>query len=183
MATEKQIQANRRNAQNSTGARSAEGKAASSRNALETGLCCRGIIIGHESSIPLEELEGQFTAEYLPVTPAERSLVDSLIYYKWMLRRYCWLETETWHASLHHLNSAQTEHTWTGHAFMTNPATSRIHRLRNSTPRAFREILGELGAIQAERLAAEPAYPEDADPAETAPPPSEIGFVPLKLPR
>src|ERR1700733_11288122 len=38
MATEKQIEANRRNAQKSTGARTAEGKASSSRNNLRHGL-------------------------------------------------------------------------------------------------------------------------------------------------
>ena len=39
MATEAQINANRRNAQKSTGPRSPEGKAATSRNALKHGLC------------------------------------------------------------------------------------------------------------------------------------------------
>jgi hypothetical protein len=153
MATDKQIAANRRNAQLSTGPRSAEGKARSSRNALKTGLYCPGIIIGHESTFKLEELERQFTAEYQPATPTERSLVDSLIHYEWLLRRYRWLETETWRASTSMLSRDQMETTWTGHAFILNPAISRIHRLRNSTQRAFRETLAELRTLQAERLA------------------------------
>src|ERR1044072_4460350 len=77
MATENQIAANRRNAQHSTGPRSVEGKARSSRNALKTGLYCPGIIIGKESPVQLIQLEAAYTAEYAPATPTERALVDS----------------------------------------------------------------------------------------------------------
>jgi hypothetical protein len=185
MATEKQIAANRRNAQSSTGPRSAEGKAVASRNALKTGLYCRGIIIGHEMPANLEALEAAFTAEYQPATPTERSLVDSLIHYEWMLRRYRWLETETWHATQDLLTSAQMESTWSGHAFIMQPAISRIHRLRNATQRQFRDTVAELRGLQAERAAAEPddAAPDaepaaDPQPVETTTDFPEIGFVP-----
>jgi hypothetical protein len=180
MATEKQIAANRRNAQSSTGPRSAEGKAAASRNALKTGLYCRGIIIGHELYTNLEALEAAFTAEYQPATPTERSLVDSLIHYEWMLRRYRWLETETWHATQDLLTSAQMESTWSGHAFILQPAISRIHRLRNATQRQFRDTVAELRSLQAERAAAPPPHPpepDDPQPNENTSPDSEIGFV------
>jgi hypothetical protein len=96
MATKRQIQANKRNAQHSTGPRSAEGKAASSRNALKTGIYAQGTVIGYESFTALEELEAQFSADFHPTTAAERSLVDMLIHNEWMLRRYRWLETEVW---------------------------------------------------------------------------------------
>jgi hypothetical protein len=181
MATDKQIQANRRNAQKSTGPRSAEGKAVSSRNALKTGLFARGIIIGHESSVQLEDLEARFTAEYRPSTPTERALVDTLIHLEWMLRRYRWLETETWHATQDQLTSAQMESTWTGHAFILQPAISRLHRMRNSTQKAFRETLAELRSLQAENGSAvlyEPPPEPDVEPIETTPPTVEIGFVP-----
>jgi hypothetical protein len=174
MATEKQIAANRRNAQKSTGPRTPEGKAASSRNALKTGLYCPGIIIGHESTLQLETLEAQFTAEYRPATPTERALVDTLIHLEWMLRRYRWLETETWHATQDQITSAQMQSTWTGHAFIAQPAISRIHRLRNSTQKAFRETLAELRALQAER----DAPPPDLELIENAAPQPKIGFVP-----
>jgi hypothetical protein len=185
MATEKQIAANCRNAQKSTGPRSAEGKAAASRNSIKTGLYARGIIIGHESSVQLETLE----AQYRPSTPTERALVDTLIHLEWMLRRYRWLETETWRATQDQLTSAQFESTWSGHAFIAQPAISRIHRLRNSTQKAFRETLAELRALQAERGTAVPYEPPpepeplpelpefDPEPLETTELDSEIGFV------
>jgi len=179
MATENQIAANRRNAEKSTGPRSAEGKAASSRNALKTGLYCRGIIIGKEDPTKLDELEAAFTAEYAPATPTERSLVDSLIHLEWMLRRYRWLESETWYATLDRLTPEQREATWTGHAFIDHPAISRIHRLRTSTQRSFHETVSKLRAIQKERAAGPATAPDvDAQPVETTTHSPEIGFVP-----
>src|SRR4051794_25162988 len=122
MATEKQLAANRRNAQLSTGPRSVDGKAAASRNALKTGLYCNGIIIGKEDPHKLEALEAAFTAEYAPATPTERSLVDSLIHYEWLLQRYRWLETEVWRSSLDRMTDYQRKESWTGNAFMDQPA-------------------------------------------------------------
>ncbi len=167
MATERQIAANRRNAQLSTGPRSVEGKAASSRNALKTGLYCNGIIIGKESTQQLEDLEAAYTAEYAPATPTERALVDSLIHYEWLLRRYRWLETEVWRATLDRMTDYQRRESWTGNAFMDQPAISRIHRLRNSTQRMFHETLAQLRELQADR-----------QPIEDTVTDSEIGFVP-----
>jgi hypothetical protein len=168
MATKKQIAANRRNAEKSTGPRSVEGKAASSRNALKTGLYCRGIIIGKEDPTKLDELEAAYSAEYAPVTPTERALVDSLIHYEWLLRRYRWLETETWRATYARLSPSQCEdHSWTGIAFMEQPAIARIHRLRNQTQRLFHETLDKLRALQAERVAAD--APQSEADAELTP--------------
>src|ERR1051325_1756579 len=100
MATDKQTEANRRNAAKSTGPRTAEGKARSSRNALKTGLYASGAVIRGENLVALQLLADQFTAEYHPVTPTERSLVDSLAHLEWMLRRFRWLETEIWRVAM-----------------------------------------------------------------------------------
>jgi len=50
MPTQNQIQANRRNAQHSTGPRTAEGKAASSMNALKSGIDARSSVIPGEDA-------------------------------------------------------------------------------------------------------------------------------------
>ena len=175
MATEKQIAANRRNAKLSTGPRSVEGKARSSRNALKTGLYCPGIIIGKESPTQLQELEAAYTAEYAPATPTERALVDSLVHYEWLLRRYRWVETEVWRATLDRMTDYQRTESWAGNAFMDTPAIARIHRLRNQAQRLFHETLEKLRALQSDRLAAEQEAPQ---PIEEPAPSSEIGFVP-----
>ena len=56
MATSKQNQANRQNAQRSTGPRSAEGKAASRFNALKTGIDAKAQVIPGEDPDQLEDL-------------------------------------------------------------------------------------------------------------------------------
>jgi hypothetical protein len=64
MATLTQIEANRRNAQHSTGPRTAEGKAASSMNALKTGIDAQSSVIPGEDAAALVAL-----TERLPAAP------------------------------------------------------------------------------------------------------------------
>ena len=56
MSTQKQIDANRRNAQKSTGPRSAAGKSASASNSLKTGLYSRSQVIVGEDPAKLQAL-------------------------------------------------------------------------------------------------------------------------------
>jgi hypothetical protein len=186
MPTQKQKDANRRNAQLSTGPRSADGKAAAARNALKTGLFAKGNIIGSESVTQLQLLEAQFTAEYLPATPTERALVDALIHNEWLLRRYRWLETEIWANAQRDIPDDKFTHAWPGAAFIDQPAIARIHRMRNAAQRLFRDTLHDLLEIQAARGSSGPFdIPEPDD--DPLPPPQtfeidipspEIGFVP-----
>ena len=153
MATEKQIAANRRNSLLSTGPRSVEGKAASSRNALKTGIHSEATVIpGKEDPDQLAELAAAFTAEYAPQTATERSLVDSLIHYEWLLRRYRWVEAEVWLAAKEGLfTDYRKTDTWPGNAFVDEPAIARLHRLRNQTQRLFCQTLDRLRALQSAR--------------------------------
>jgi hypothetical protein len=77
MASEKQIQANRRNAKRSTGPVTPEGKAAVSQNALKHGLRARQSPI-LPSQEELQPLRDRLTAEWHPQTEAERSLIEEL---------------------------------------------------------------------------------------------------------
>ena len=87
MATSKQIQANRQNAQSSTGPVTAEGKLASSRNALKTGIWAESEIIPGEDPSHLEALRSEYYECHQPATPEARDLVDSLVRSTWLLRR------------------------------------------------------------------------------------------------
>src|SRR5271170_7998736 len=87
MVSEKQLEANRRNAQNSTGPKCPEGKSRSSRNNLRHGLT------GHISLLPTEDREAHdaFCAELIedfhPETPMERQLAQSIAEDFWRLNR------------------------------------------------------------------------------------------------
>jgi hypothetical protein len=87
MVSEKQIEANRRNAQKSTGPRTAEGKSNSSRNNLRHGLT------GQLSLLPAEDREAheafcnELVDSFNPQTPMERQLAQSIAEDSWRLNR------------------------------------------------------------------------------------------------
>ena len=87
MATEKQIEANRRNARKSTGPKTDEGKAASSRNAMRHGILSEVAIADHEDGSLYLALQEQLMAEHEPVTGTEFMLVEQLALLFWRMRR------------------------------------------------------------------------------------------------
>ena len=87
MSSQRQIEANRRNAQKSTGPTSATGKAVSSMNALKTGIHAKSLVLPSEKLADLEQLIDEYYTSHNPITPAARALVDDLIYGEWLKRR------------------------------------------------------------------------------------------------
>jgi hypothetical protein len=92
MATDKQIAANRRNALRSTGPRTPEGKAASSRNAARFDLSDRRFILATECPREFERFLGAFYQEHKPATPTEITLVDTMAIARWRLIRLAGFE-------------------------------------------------------------------------------------------
>jgi hypothetical protein len=93
MTSLKQIEANRRNALNSTGPASPNGKRASRRNALRHGFTAETIIEPIENPQEYRAFEEAIVAEYLPQTPVEQELVHRLASLLWRLRRANSIET------------------------------------------------------------------------------------------
>ena len=75
MSSQRQIEANRRNAQKSTGPTSATGKAVSSMNALKTGIHAKSLLLPSEKLADLEQLIDEWYQRHNPTTPEARSLV------------------------------------------------------------------------------------------------------------
>jgi hypothetical protein len=94
MASLKQIEANRRNAEKSTGPSTPAGKTPSSMNALKTGLYAKSLIIKGEKLENLETLIREYYAQYHPDNPDFRDLVDELIAAVWQVRRLLVTEVE-----------------------------------------------------------------------------------------
>jgi hypothetical protein len=183
MTSQRKIDANRRNAENSTGPRTAAGKARSSRNALKTGIYASGSIIRGESPEALQLLVNQFTAEYHPVTPTERSLVDSLVHFEWLLRRYRWLETELWSTATNDTPYAQKDVSLMGYAFVNRPDIAKVHRLRNSAQRNFNEALDRLLRLRAIGHEAVDPIPLSLPRPAEVPQPPEVPAEPESLPQ
>ena len=92
MATIAQIEANRLNAQKSTGPRSAEGKASSRFNALKHGADARAHIIPGEDEADLLNVTREYYEEFHPEGVVETELVDTLVRCHWEKRRVPRLE-------------------------------------------------------------------------------------------
>ena len=69
MSSQRQIEANRRNAQKSTGPTSVAGKAASSMNAPKTGIYAKSLVLPSEKLADLEQLIDEYYQSHNPTTP------------------------------------------------------------------------------------------------------------------
>lgn len=87
MASDKQVEANRRNARKSTGPRTQEGKDSVRRNALKHGLLSQDVLLPNEDEAALMQLSESFRAELQPVGELESMLVDRIVAAHWRLRR------------------------------------------------------------------------------------------------
>ena len=87
MATPKQIEANRRNALQSTGPKTHEGKAAVSLNSLRHGLRARTVVLPGEDRQEFQLLCDDLEAEWQPLTRTEQFYVEQMAVAQWKLRR------------------------------------------------------------------------------------------------
>src|SRR5213082_377906 len=160
MPTQAQLNANRLNAQKSTGPTSPEGKAASSLNALKSGIDAWSHIIPGEDPAELETLTAQFLLHYQPTGPIQLSLVDTLISTEWIQRRLRRIEAQLWNYRVECLDQnlthaefvdASVQHNSPlGHSFQEalDPFT-RLQRRIDGTNRMFLRTLKALQDLQA----------------------------------
>jgi len=199
MATSRQNAANRRNAQLSTGPRTEAGKAVSRMNALKTGIHAESLVIPGEDPAALDRLAAEYTAEFQPVTPRQRDLVDTLVYNEWKIRRLRRLEAEVWQERREFNAGIFSQPDRTSHAhFRKFPfATAyddleqrldrlqrQLHAFERSSARAIKELHNAAAASAGqpidESAASGPIGLPPAPPLQPRipPPPAPIGFVP-----
>ena len=92
MSTQKQLVANRANAQRSTGPRTEAGKLAASGNALKHGLTAAQVLIPGEDPRAYDEFRAHLIEEIAPCSHLEAILAHSLVENLWRLRRVPLLE-------------------------------------------------------------------------------------------
>jgi hypothetical protein len=178
MATIQQIEANRLNAQKSTGPRSVQGKAVSRFNATKTGIDAESQIIRGEDPADLETLAAEYQERWQPATPEQRLLVDTLIDCEWLLRRFRKSEAQLWQCKM------QKAEVWkpdpeclVGLAFDYGcEQFSRLQRRIDSTNRNYHRALKELQRLDSERPQPDPPLDEASEaspptPASEASPP------------
>ena len=192
------------NAQKSTGPTSPEGKAASSLNALKSGIDAWSHIIPGEDPAELEALTAAFVRHFNPADPVQLSLVDTLISAEWIQRRLRRIEAQLWNYQIECLDKnlshadfidASIQHNSPlGHAFHAAlDPFSRLQRRIDATNRMYLRTLKALqdlqtAATQQASQSVEPVSPPDTpiseppSPVATQPLTPPIGFVPTIAP-
>jgi hypothetical protein len=189
VASQRQIEANRRNAQKSTGPRSLQGKAVSRFNALQTGINADSAVIPGESSFRLQCLTREYYHRWQPTLPEERALVDSIVHDEWQLRRLRIAEAQLWaHVELDRCiwDGRKTPAPMGATAERGATAFSRLHWRYEVTDRRFRRNLELLQAMSQSAAELAEAISKDAALASAQPQPidtSALWPVPEREPK
>ncbi len=156
MATPSQIAANIANSQKSTGPKTDAGKAKSSLNHLSHGFASSTArLIEGEDPEELKALVADLMSEYLPVTPTEQILVETMAQNQWLSQRAFRLQSEAFSRDIFKL-SAKLD---------ISKNLGLLIRYRTSAENALHKAHNELVKTQKERQKSEREK-------------SEIGFEP-----
>jgi hypothetical protein len=196
MSTLKQLEANRLNAQKSTGPTSSGGKAAVRFNALKSGIHAQSQVIPGEDPAALALLTAEYYDRYQPATPEVRALVDALVTAEWLQRRFRTLEAQLWR---YNIEGLYTPVKGLEMAQVCDPDCDDFNRLQRRIDAADRSYHRALAALQkiesrapqpgerSEPLSPGPRPPAPGPASEASRPPepppnqplsSGIGFVP-----
>jgi hypothetical protein len=163
LISDKQQQANRQNAQRSTGPKTPEGRKAVRYNALTWGLRARSLMLRTDVSEEYQELWDALDAEWHPQTATERHYLEQMVVSQWLLIRNAASETRIYEADLPLEKRL---------ALLDRVSVQRV-RLERSFTTAARE-LKQLQQRQASRE--QPAQP--AETVQSAPEPVQTpGYV------
>lgn len=150
--TQKQLTANRLNAQNSTGPKTDEGKAQSSQNALKHGLLAREAVItsGRAAEDPAEfrALLADFRDELRPTGLIQETLVERMATCYWRLRRAQRLEI----AAIRYDSDIDPN---------VNPAAAAVEKLQCSEKRAVTNLQEDEQSLEYFEHPPDPNAPDD----------------------
>jgi hypothetical protein len=185
MATDKQIQANRRNAQLSTGPKSKEALDKLAERARRHSLAGGHIVLPYEKAEDYDALRDDLYTDYAPASTQECLLVDGIAQQQWKLQRSNRLEvanlTTQYNAAMHAMKTVaaqSTERTTLDPDRALAMAISQdptqlllLHRYTTAIERSLHRFITDLRIMQKERVRAE----QPSASSEQSPNP-EIGF-------
>lgn len=151
MTSEAQIQANRQNAQKSTGPSTSEGKAIASKNATTHGLLSKELLIEGEKPSTFEAFYSLMMLSLKPEGAIESLLAEKVIYNAWGLKRVNLAESEFFAREIR--KSSWGSNKKMDEAFETHPCRKlhNITRYETAIERQFYKALAELRATQSLR--------------------------------
>ena len=157
MASQAQIEANRKNAQRSTGPRTPAGKAKVALNALAHGLTAAKVVAGQEDGPLFEALRAQLQREWRPGSILEVMLVDRMAELIWQLRRVAGVEVQVLeNMPKRRPPGVKAENFGLAEAMAKdfakpNPTLMRVQMYQGRLERALHRTLAELRRLQIER--------------------------------
>jgi hypothetical protein len=162
MTTKKQTEANRRNAQRSTGPTTDAGRAQSSKNALKHGLTAKEITRDAEEESKYVALRDDIIADLAPCGALEEELAEEYAYFTWRLRQVPRLEmTEIEHHQESALGVKVVRKTML--ELMLQGAGQLLPRYENGLHRMRQRVLHTLERMQARRRGEEVSAPVAMD--------------------
>ncbi|HEY3441777.1 MAG TPA: hypothetical protein VGK29_13520 [Paludibaculum sp.] len=176
MATAAQIAANQANSRRSTGPRTAEGKAASSRNSTSHGLSSQDFVVLEGQEQEFEEFMAELRAAIQPVGAIELELFAQHAHAAWGLRRCRRAE----------VTSQWDDRCKGGDPLLFFDMTTRLQRIDVYTRRAertYQRTLKQLQALQTTRLSAEVVDPIEAAMQPPVPLPALVNPIHLNRQR
>ena len=179
MSSLKQQEANRLNAQKSTGPRTAEGKAAVRFNALQSGIDAQSEVIPGEDQTRLEALVSLYQERWNPQTPESQSLVDVCVHSDWLLRRLRRAEASYWkYCAIETDSQVRDKHDPEGRVLtFAEDTLGRVQRRLNAIQRNLQSAIRDLARLKAAEREEEAAQSE-AEPEFGAEP--EVGAATVR---
>ena len=165
--SEKQQQANRQNAQKSTGPKTPEGREAIRFNALTYGLRTRETILERENAREYSELWDELDAEWQPHTRTDRIYLETMVTSQWLLKRIAESEQQIY-------TIANVEHRFKMLAY--------VYKMRAQLERSFRTAVADMKQSQKERKAVQTQPPQAEQPAKPASAPATKPAAPQAPP-
>jgi hypothetical protein len=157
MATRAQNNANKANAQRSTGPRTEAGKQAAKYNRTRHGLAGKQVVIHCEDADAYEALRTGLIDSYQPANVAETALVDEIAQNYWRLQRARAIEAETFNVHCHGADPIIGYES-------AEPKFETIRRYMASIERAYHRAMAQLHLEQSTRRKLEkeqaPARPQ-----------------------
>ncbi len=160
MLSEKQLEANRANAQKSTGPKTEAGKKRSALNATRHGLTGQVVVLPEEDLAAFNQLAAEIVASFEPYDAKERQLAQSYATFQWRINRAAAIEDTMFTLGLmeevaENLNIEHPEaHNATSNAKTFRAEAQAFERLSIYTQRLVNcaaKVLNELKQLQAER--------------------------------
>jgi hypothetical protein len=157
LISDKQHEANRQNAQHSSGPVSEEGKAAIRYNAITFGLRTRATVLQTENVEDYYRLWNALHAEWQPKTRTEFCHVETMVTSLWLLARVA--------------RSEQRVYMEVGFGERQFALLAQVDKQRAHLERSFRTAIADMKQAQKEREARQPQPAPTAHPAKSAPAP------------